>query len=336
MGEGMLTRRSFLKVTGGAGLGLLWPGVNWSATPRRLSLRYAYSAFSVPAVLWPTNNFARRYGLEDITFLPTSGGREVNDMLLGGQADVGDGGVGPIITLGSLVQERLHILMVHYHGDVYGTLVKPSSPYKSIEELRGKKIGMLIGSGSYVAFLLMLSAEGMKEKDFEIVNIKPADLPAALESGLVDAAHIWEPNATMIEVRGIGRTVKRYKKYVQNPTPLWTLSEIVEKKRDELVRFVAGQLDAQEFVKNNVREAARVSVEAFARRGVQVPAKAFEIVLGQYYVYEPEMPAEALESIHAQAKIVYRLEKLRRLPKFTINKEILAAAQELRRKVRGG
>lgn len=334
----MLTRRSFMKISAGAGLGLLSAGLPalWSEGATQPSLRYAHSDFGVPAALWPTHNFAKRYGLDDITFFPTSGGREVNDMLLGGQADVGDGGFGPIITLGSLVQERLHILMVNYHGDTYGTLVKPNAPYKTLEELKGKKIGMLIGSGSYVAFLFMLNAEGMQEKDYQIVNVKPADLPAALDNGLVDAAHIWEPNATMIELRGLGRTIKRYGKYVQNGSTEWTLSEVVEKKRDAVVRFIAGQLDAQDFVKNNVKEAAKASVDAFAKRGIEVPAKAFEIVLGQYYTYEPKMPPHILDSIHAQAKLLYNLGKIRKLPKFTINTEILEAAQGLRRKVKGG
>ena len=65
----------------------------------------------------------------------------------------------------------------------------------SVEELKGKKIGVEVGFVCHLLVLTALEAHGMNEDDVELVNFPTNDLPQALASGDVDAIAAWQPSS---------------------------------------------------------------------------------------------------------------------------------------------
>jgi len=63
----------------------------------------------------------------------------------------------------------------------------------TIEDLRGKTIGMQTGSQYEMTVVKMLQSVNMSTGDVTIVSLNPENTVAALESGLVQAADTWEP-----------------------------------------------------------------------------------------------------------------------------------------------
>jgi NitT/TauT family transport system substrate-binding protein len=63
----------------------------------------------------------------------------------------------------------------------------------SIEDLRGKKIGTLVGSQFELTVVKMLQSANMSAEDVTIVAMNPKDTLSALKSGQVQAADTWEP-----------------------------------------------------------------------------------------------------------------------------------------------
>jgi ABC-type nitrate/sulfonate/bicarbonate transport system substrate-binding protein len=57
---------------------------------------------------------------------------------------------------------------------------------KTLEQMAGKKIGMLIPGGEYTALIEMSKAAGIDFKKFKLVNLVQANLPPALFSGSID------------------------------------------------------------------------------------------------------------------------------------------------------
>jgi len=65
----------------------------------------------------------------------------------------------------------------------------------SIEQLKGKKIGVEIGFVSHLLLLNALEKHGMSESDVELVNVPTNETPQVLASGDVDAIVAWQPNS---------------------------------------------------------------------------------------------------------------------------------------------
>lgn len=78
----------------------------------------------------------------------------------------------------------------------YAILVSKGSSYKSIEDLKGKKVAVAPGSGSSNFLYMALDKNKLTAKDIEIVPLQPDEARAAFENGSVDAWTIWEPYLT--------------------------------------------------------------------------------------------------------------------------------------------
>src|SRR6185436_2805765 len=65
----------------------------------------------------------------------------------------------------------------------------------TVEQLKGKKVGVEVGFVSHLLLLNALKAHKMSAKDITIVNVPTDQTPQALKSGSVDAIVAWQPNS---------------------------------------------------------------------------------------------------------------------------------------------
>ncbi len=77
-----------------------------------------------------------------------------------------------------------------YGGD--GVVAKKA--FKSLKDLKGKKVALETGGGaSYFWFQYLLKQQGMKLSDVNVQNMSAGDAGAAFVAGKIDAAVTWEP-----------------------------------------------------------------------------------------------------------------------------------------------
>ena len=109
-----------------------------------------------------------------------------------------------------LADKRIPVKIVsigHRSGAVI--MVRTDSPYQHFRDLAGKRIA--IPSRFAVDFLFlrkMLAQEGMTPKDVEIVEMAPADMPAALYVKGVDAYCTGEPFGAAAQRAGYARVLR--------------------------------------------------------------------------------------------------------------------------------
>ncbi len=72
-------------------------------------------------------------------------------------------------------------------------LVQKDSPLQSVKELKGKKVAVAKGSGSWGLLLRALNKEGLKLSDITLLNLQNDEAQAAFQSGKIDAWVTWEP-----------------------------------------------------------------------------------------------------------------------------------------------
>lgn len=139
--------------------------------------------------------------------------------------------------------------------------VKPQSAIKTLADLRGKKIGTFPGSQMLVFLKLILGRYFDAERELQIIQLAPPLQAQALETGQVDAIFCLEPTCTLLESRGIGRTisVNPLFEFIQQPFP--TAASVVStrlaKERPDVIdRIAAGLRLAHDYLKTNPNDAA--------------------------------------------------------------------------------
>lgn len=72
----------------------------------------------------------------------------------------------------------------------------------AIQDLRGKKIGTLVGTQYELLLEEMLASAGMTSTDVFIRNVNPEEVPAALASNQIQAGFTWEPITSQALAQG--------------------------------------------------------------------------------------------------------------------------------------
>lgn len=135
----------------------------------------------------------------------------------------------------------------------HSLLVPKDSTATSIPDLKGQKIGVSFNSESHLDLLLALRELNLDpEKDVELVNLQPGELPAALEKNLVAGAIIRQPQTLRLE-ESVG--AKRIKTWPFRFTSI-VRSEYLEQNPDAVKRYVEALKDAVHHIASNPDESA--------------------------------------------------------------------------------
>jgi NitT/TauT family transport system substrate-binding protein len=120
---------------------------------------------------------------------------------------------------------------------IYTVLARPE--FKSLKELRGKRIGLTgLGGTSDVALRIALEAVGENPKDFVIVALGAPQLMSGLESGTIEAAQLNSPLNYHAKKKGF-RELLDISAYVQMPLGGLTASaSAIQNRYAELKRVV--------------------------------------------------------------------------------------------------
>lgn len=136
-------------------------------------------------------------------------GPPMNESLAAGSSDIGSLGDVPTVSGLAAGQDNIIIAAACEAPDSYQMLARKDSDIQGPEDLKGKKVGTVIGSTGHVLTEKLLKTAGMDLSDVEIVNISMGDAQAVLENKEVDAVAGWEPNNTRLletgNVKSVGK-----------------------------------------------------------------------------------------------------------------------------------
>jgi NitT/TauT family transport system substrate-binding protein len=127
--------------------------------------------------------------------------------------------------------------MAWWHGYPVAVAALESSGIRTIQDLKGKKVGIPILAGaSYVGFRALLNSAGMSEQDVTL-NVTGYNQVEALIAGTVDAAVIYANNEPVqLQARGYKVTVIRVADFVNLASNGLLTNESTIKNDPALVR----------------------------------------------------------------------------------------------------
>ena len=135
----------------------------------------------------------------DVKWTDFESGPPMNESFAAGQQDIGVIGDVPSVAAVAAGQKNVFIATAD-GGPSYAMLVADDSGIKSVSDLKGKKIGLTIGSTAQNLAGKLLAKAGLDiKKDVQVINISTGDAQTVLLNHNVDAVVIWEPNVSRLD-----------------------------------------------------------------------------------------------------------------------------------------
>lgn len=231
------------------------------------------SIIYLPPAIAEYNSFFKEEGI-DIKVEDLKGGAQAAQALVSGQVDFASMAVEHAVK--SKAQGVDLVMLALYTRYPAITLVvdsKLKDSVKSVKDLKGMKVGVTSpGSATHKAMLSLMDKNGLKPADIEIVGVGTNTMPAALESGKVQAAFGLDPWVTQVVSSGKAfimwdlRTKKDTEALYGGDYPfvgLVTRREVIAKDPELVNRVVRAVVRSNKFLATNSPETitAKLPVE---------------------------------------------------------------------------
>jgi len=203
-----LNRRTFAAVTAWSAASVAAPAL-W-AQPRlektKISIAVGGKAafYYLPLTIAEQLGYFKAEGLE-VEISDFAGGSRALQAVVGGSADVVSGAYEHTINLQSKAQIfQAFVLQGRAPAISMGVSLKTMPHYKTVADLKGKKIGISApGSSTNMVANLILSRAGLKAGDVSFIGVgTAAGALTAFRSGQIDAMSNVDPIMTMLEQKG--------------------------------------------------------------------------------------------------------------------------------------
>ena len=194
-----------------------------------------------------------------VVWVQVNSGSELNTGLASGSIDIGLSGSSGIAA-GIANSVPFDVIWIHdIIGDNEALVVKKDAGITDLKSLAGKKIAVPFGATTHYHLLAALEMEGIDPETVEIFDMQPPDALAAWHRGDIDGSFIWEPTlAKMLESHGEVLIYSRKLSENGYLTGDITVARkgFVDKYPELLVQYLAGEIRAVDYYKNNSSEAA--------------------------------------------------------------------------------
>ena len=196
--------------------------------------------YYLPLTVAESLGYFKAEGL-DLTINDFAGGAQSLRALIGGSVDVVSGAFEHTVNMQAKGQKlRAFVLMGRAPQIVLGINPKTMPDFKSVTDLKGKKIGVTApGSSTNVMANFVLAKAGLKPSDVSFIGVGASSgAVAAMRSGQIDAISNLDPVITLLQRSGDlkvisdTRVVAEADKVFGGPMPaacLYAKSEFVEK-----------------------------------------------------------------------------------------------------------
>ena len=139
------------------------------------------------------------------------------------------------------------ILIEQGDDPVNGLVVQRGRGIETMADLRGKKIGVTVGSTAYLGLRLGLAKAGLKAEDVTVLNMPVINQLPAFLRGDIDGMWAWAPWNLRAEFEGNGRFLVTHRDLGVRSPGIWAArAEWIREKPDAVRRFLHALHLAQE------------------------------------------------------------------------------------------
>lgn len=203
----------------------------------------------------------------------------------------------------------LRIIASHGSGETrHRIMVGRNSLIRQATDLREKRLAVKKGTSTHGGLLLFLSAKGISPAELKLVELDPAIMPDALAAGSVDAMVASEPTPSLVEQKGARELASLGGLGNSYPLLLLAKTGTIQKRDDEIRRFVSALARAEQFIRRHPEETAAL----LAKETGLSPALARKAM--QRHSYKLQLDKTTRTSLEATALFLKDHKKISHLP----------------------
>jgi sulfonate transport system substrate-binding protein len=194
-------------------------------------------------------------------------------------------------------------------------IVPPDSPITTLEDLKGKRIGIPKGSSAHATAVAAVEKAGLAWTDINPAYLSPADGSAAFKTGAIDAWSIWDPYLAIAELTNSARVIA-FNTQVHNPHGFYLANKTFTDKYPETVGQIADLI---------AREAAWAEAHHDDMARVLQEAQGLDLAVEQRVLSRAKYVVEPIndDTIAGQQATADRFLKLGLIPKPIVVRDIV-------------
>ncbi|WP_053269148.1 aliphatic sulfonate ABC transporter substrate-binding protein [Pseudomonas chlororaphis] len=195
---------------------------------------------------------------------------------------------------------------VYSRAEWTALVVRKDSPYRTVADLKGKKIAATKGTDPYLFTLRSLQQAGLKKDDVELVHLQHPDGRTVLEKGDVDAWAGLDPHMAASEVQAGSRLL--YRNSAFNSYGVLSVTEQYAKEHPQTIATVlAAYEQAREWSLKHPDELAKLLADESG-----LPLEVARLQLSRTDLGSPQLSAQDVLASKAAAPILVSEELVRR------------------------
>lgn len=245
------------------------------STVIRLGIQPGVAVSEVSQYTGILENYLTEKGVE-LQYVEFTYGPPMVESLAANEIDIAMLGNLPVFTgVSNGTDLKVIYLTLLTENGLNGIIAGTDSGIESIADLKGKNVGVPIGSAAHLALELILNTAGLTLDDVNMVNIAAADMATSLSNKEIDAATLWETNLTKAMLRSGGTLIATSKSVMEDQTFAVASGNFLKNNPEMANYFVAGLIQVEDYILENPKE----SVEGIVERTGD-DAKAWDYVYG--------------------------------------------------------
>jgi len=138
----------------------------------------------------------------DIEWRVFNSGTDVIAAMASGDVKVAELGSSPLAIAASQGVNLQMFMLSYAIGESESLIAHNNSGITKVEDLKGKRVAVPVGSTAHYSLMGAIAHAGMSEADVQIISMPPDQIAAAWDQGTIDAAFIWPPVQTQILATG--------------------------------------------------------------------------------------------------------------------------------------
>jgi len=234
-------------------------------TPRPLRMAYTRWWGDYTMVIAKEKGFFTKYNV-DVEPIYYEVSSNALPELAASQIDGGTLTLGDTISVSAYTE--LTAVAISDDGGISAIVAKPQ--IRNSGDLKGKKIGVILGSTYELLVTDMLRAAFLEPKDVILVNWDPENVPQGLQDGKIDAGFIWQPHTAKAITAGnhiLFSSTQASWVYtgpgvissdVVFAKALVFRSDVVKQRPEDVSNYLKAWFDAAQFRALNPREANEI------------------------------------------------------------------------------
>ena len=232
----------------------------------------------------------------DIEWRKFASGTDVIAAMASGDVVLSDLGSSPLAIAASQGVPIEMFMFAMVIGDAESLIVREDAGIETIEDLKGKRVAVPVGSTAHFSLMGALQHAGIDEDEVTIISMPPDQIAAAWEQDAIDGGFIWQP--VQAKILQTGKRLVSASETAEWGFPTfdaWVVNkEFAAANKDAMVAFAKTMNEVnEEYLKDpSAWTPDSAAVKAIAERTGAEPDQVPEIIEGFTYLPLSEQVGE--------------------------------------------